>query len=187
MVMERAIPAAPPRPVERVTVMQGQALATGDAATEYSTVLGSCVATCLFDPEARVGGMNHFLLSEPPAGCGNATVDEHYGVYLMELLVNTMLGKGARKSRLKAHLYGGANVNRNMMRIGTANAEFARAFLVREGIELVREDLGGTCARRVDFRPASGQVRCRTVEDRLAPPVQPTSRPDKSTGDVELF
>ncbi len=187
MMMERPIAAAPGRAIDRITVMQGQALATGDPATEYSTVLGSCVATCLFDPESRVGGMNHFLLSEPPAGCGNATVDEHYGVYLMELLVNTMLGKGARKGRLKAHLYGGANVNRNMMRIGTANAEFARAFLIREGIELMREDLGGTCARRVDFRPASGQVRCRTVEDRLAPPVQPAGRPEKSTGDVELF
>ncbi|MCW1383028.1 chemotaxis protein CheD [Novosphingobium sp. KCTC 2891] len=173
--------------IERVTVMQGQALASSDPTIEFSTVLGSCVATCLYDPDARVGGMNHFLLSEPPAGHGGATLDEHYGVYLMELLVNTMLGKGARKSRLKAHLYGGANVNRNMMRIGTANAEFARAFLQREGIELAREDLGGTSARRVDFRPASGQVRCRTVEDRLAPPVQPTARPAKATGEVELF
>jgi len=51
----------------------------------------------------------------------------------------------------------------------------------------VRSDLGGNNARRIDFRPASGQVRCRTVEDRFAPPVQPTTRPEKATGDVELF
>lgn len=172
--------------LERVTVMQGQALASNDANIEYSTVLGSCVATCLYDPEAKVGGMNHFLLAEPPGHTG-AQVDEHYGVYLMELLVNNMLKKGARKGALKAHLYGGANVNRNMMRIGTANAEFARGFLLREGIALMREDLGGTQARRVDFRPSSGQVRCRTVEDKLAPPVQPNARPAKATGDVELF
>ncbi|WP_333839919.1 chemotaxis protein CheD [Novosphingobium sp.] len=171
----------------RVTVMQGQALASADPGLEYSTVLGSCVATCLFDPQARVGGMNHFLLAQPPAGYEGASVDEHYGVYLMELLVNEMIGKGARKSHLKAHLYGGANVNRNMMRIGTVNAEFARKFLVNEGITLAREDLGGTQARRVDFRPASGQVRLRTVEDRLAPPVQPTTRPARALGDVELF
>ena len=173
--------------LERVTVMQGQALASTDPGLEYSTVLGSCVATCLFDPESRVGGMNHFLLAEPPPGTPGASIDEHYGIYLMELLVNEMLKQGARKARLKAHLYGGANVNRNMMKIGTVNAEFARAFLLREGIVLMREDLGGNSARRVDFRPASGQVRCRTVEDRLAPPVQPIARPAKAFGEVELF
>ena len=185
---ERPIPGALERPIERVTVMQGQALVDREPQLEFSTVLGSCVASCLYDPEARVGGMNHFLLSEPPAGLAETTaVDEHYGVYLMELLVNEMLGIGARKSRLRAHLYGGANVNRNMMRIGTANAEFAQAFLRREGIIVMREDLGGTNARRVDFRPASGQIRFRTVEDRLALPVTPTARPDRASGDVELF
>ena len=173
--------------VTRINVLQGQARVSAGPRVEFSTVLGSCVATCLFDPDVQVGGMNHFLLAEPPPGSSVSLVDEHYGVYLMELLVNEMLKQGARKMRLKAHLYGGANVNRNMMRIGTVNAEFARAFLVREGIALMREDLGGTGARRVDFRPASGQVRCRTVEDRLAPPVQPTSRPAKAIGDVELF
>jgi chemotaxis protein CheD len=118
---------------------------------------------------------------------GNTAVDEHYGVYLMELLVNQMLSEGARKTRLKAHLYGGANINRHMARIGTANADFARMFLKREGIELMREDLGGTAARRVDLRPASGQIRCRTVEDHLAPATEPVVRAPRDTGDVELF
>ena len=174
-------------PLERITVMQGQALASASPSIEYSTVLGSCVATCLYDPQSKVGGMNHFLLSEPPANAPGTQIDEHYGVYLMELLVNQMLSRGARKSNLKAHLYGGANVNRNMMRSGTMNAEFAREFLRREGIALMREDLGGTNARRIDFRPASGQVRLRTVEDRFAPPVKPTQSPVVTRGDVELF
>jgi chemotaxis protein CheD len=187
MFQSRILPPDPTQ-IERITVMQGQALVSSSSTVEFSTVLGSCVATCLFDPDVRIGGMNHFLLSEPPAGLGgSAAVDEHYGVYLMELLVNQMLGQGARKARLKAHLYGGANINRNMVKIGTANAEFARIFLQREGIELLREDLGGSAARRVDLRPASGQVRCRTVEDHLAPTSQPAARSLRATGDVELF
>jgi len=185
--LEQRILAEPAVGPERITVLQGQALVSGEPRAELSTVLGSCVALCLFDPEARLGGMNHFLLAEPPISASGDTVDEFYGTYLMELLVNQMLAKGARKGRLKAHLYGGANVNRNMMRIGSANADFARSFVQREGIDLVRSDLGGISARRVDFRPASGQVRCRTVEDRFAPPVQPNTRPAKATGDVELF
>jgi len=172
---------------ERVTVMQGQALVSAETGVELSTVLGSCVALCLFDPAARLGGMNHFLLAEPPRSACGARIDEAYGTYLMELLVNQMMAHGARKARLRAHLYGGANVNRTMMPIGTANAEFARGFVGREGIELVHADLGGTSARRVDFRPASGFVRCRSVEDRFAPQGLPIPRPAKAGGDVELF
>lgn len=171
-------------PPTRLTVMQGQARVSAGPRVEFSTVLGSCVATCLFDPEEQVGGMNHFLLAEPPSGAG---VDEHYGIYLMELLINEILANGANKSRLRAHLYGGANLYPGMGAIGTANAAFAREFLQRERITLVREDLGGTSARRVDFRPASGMVRCRAVPNTLAPTERPLSRPTVASGEVELF
>ena len=74
-----------------------------------------------------------------------------------------------------------------MAPIGTANSYFARSFLLRERIPLLREYLGGSCARRVDFRPASGQVRCRSVENALAPEPKPTIRTGRASGDVELF
>lgn len=172
----------------RLTVLQGQFKVSAGPKVELGTVLGSCVATCLFDPVAELGGMNHFLLPEPPASHDRAEVDVHYGVYLMEMLINEMLAYGARKERLRAHLYGGANIRAGMQQIGTANAEFARGFLVRERIELMREDLGGTQARRVDFRPASGMVRCRTVAPSDAP--EPRPQPVFRTaprGEVELF
>ena len=186
MFQDRILPPATTR--ERITVMQGQALVSSDPNIEFSTVLGSCVALCLYDPEARIGGMNHFLLAEPPFGSGlGSMIDEHFGTYLMELLINHMLFLGSSKPRLKARLYGGGNVNRTTMRIGSANADFARSFVQREGIELLRSDLGGNCVRRVEFCPASGQVRCRHVEDCFAPPDTPTIRPAKAHGDVELF
>jgi len=74
-----------------------------------------------------------------------------------------------------------------MAAIGSANAEFARAFLVRERITLVREDMGGNAARRVDFRPASGMVRCRVVPNTQAPTERPIARTVATTGEVELF
>ena len=176
-----------PPGLARVTVLQGQVHVSGMPNVEMSTVLGSCVATCLYDPEAQAGGMNHFLLAEPPSHRSTGEFDEHYGVYLMELLINNMLTEGASKKRMRAHLYGGANLHAGMTRIGTVNANFAREFLAREGIPLVREDLGGINARRVHFRPADGKVRCRTVENNLAPDVRPITRPERATGDVELF
>lgn len=174
-----------PLPTTRITVLQGQARVSAGPRVELSTVLGSCVATCLYDPEVEVGGLNHFLLAEPPAG--GHEVDEHFGVYLMEVLINEMLANGAAKHRLRAHLYGGANLYPGMGAIGTANAQFARAFLARERIALVREDLGGNAARRVDFRPASGMVRCRAVPNTHAPAERPSARPTLATGEVELF
>ncbi len=167
--------------------MQGQAEASHDPNVEFSTILGSCVATCLFDPAARVGGMNHFLLAEPPPGKAVGDFDEHYGLFLMELLVNKTLALGAKRSRLKARLYGGANIRDGLAPIGTANAQFARSFLKREDIPLAHEDLEGRSARRVHFLPTKGLVRCRKVNDAPMPMQKPLGRPKSAGGDVELF
>ena len=176
-----------PPGLRRITLLQGEVQVSGDPGVEVSTVLGSCVATCLYDPVARIGGMNHFLLAEPPAHHKDMAFDEHYGVFLMELLINRMIGQGALKSRFRARLYGGANMHSLGQQIGTVNAAFARLFLEQEGIELAFADLGGDSARRVHFRPASGQVRCRTVDARKAPAALPVRRPEKASGDVEFF
>jgi len=184
-----ALHAAAPGAAEviRMTIVQGEAKASADPRVEMSTILGSCVATCLFDPVARVGGMNHFLLAEPPAHARSGAFDSDYGLFLMELLINEMLGLGARKSRMRARLYGGANLNPDLSPIGTANAIFARQFLEREGIPKVFEDLEGTQARRIQFRPASGQVRARLVPSDVAPTEKPVGRPQSALGTVELF
>lgn len=171
----------------RITVLQGEARVSADPAAEMSTVLGSCVATCLYDPAARVGGMNHFLLAEPPRHQAAVEFDEHFGLFLMELLVNEMLKLGACKQRLRARLYGGASLHHSGPPIGEVNAEFARGFLARERIDLAFADLGGTVARRVHFRPAWGQVRCRTTSIETAPQIKPIKRPAQANGEVELF
>lgn len=170
----------------RITVMQGQVhVGTGNPEI-LSTVLGSCIACCLYDPLARVGGMNHFLLAEPIAGSGTVA-DENYGVYLMELLINQMMTRGGVKSRMKAHIYGGANMYSGMTRIGEANSIFAANFLADENIPIVRRDTGGDMARRVDFDPVLGRTRCRVVERVAAPAPAPVRRPRSIGGEVELF
>lgn len=187
-----ALPTFPAQSAEdgdtiRLTIVQGQARASGDRRIEMSTILGSCVATCLFDPVAQIGGMNHFLLAEPPSHARSQTFDSDYGLYLMELLINEMLGLGAIKSRMRARLYGGANLNPDLSPIGSVNAAFARQFLDREGIPKVFEDLEGTQARRIQLRPATGLVRARLVPAETAPTQKPVGRPQFALGTVELF
>jgi chemotaxis protein CheD len=173
--------------LKRLSVMQGNVEISRATDVMMTTVLGSCVACCMFDPVMRVGGMNHFLLSEPGPAEGSVKVDEHYGVYLMEVLINGMLSQGVRKQSIKAHLYGGANLHANMQKIGSANAQFAQDFLARENIQLFHMDLGGTTARRVDFIPAQGRVRCRVLKEQVEVARPVLTRPATDRGDVELF
>lgn len=168
----------------RLSVIQGQARVSGDPRLELTTVLGSCIACCLFDSANNVGGMNHFLLASPNK---DHRLDEHYGVYLMEVLINEMLAYGADRRMLRAHLYGGANMTNGMNWIGTANAEFSVAFLKAEGIPVVGQSIGGSSARRVDFRPYRGMARCRIVDNVMAPATIPTLKVAQNHGDIELF
>jgi chemotaxis protein CheD len=169
---------------QRITVMQGAAEVSDRPGTILTTILGSCVAACLYDPIARVGGMNHFLLAEPGHG-GSGGQDEAFGVYLMEILINAMLKHGASRSRLRAHLYGAANFHPRMAFVGQSNAAFARQFLEQEGIPCLRADLGGRQARRVEFDAVEGRARALIVaRAEETARTRPQTRPGN---DVELF
>jgi chemotaxis protein CheD len=171
----------------RMNVSQGARHVTDDPATVLTTVLGSCVACCLYDGHARIGGMNHFLLAEPRRSGGHGGAGaERYGLYAMELLVNDLPNAGALRHHLRAHLYGGANLHPRMEAIGTANAAFAHRFLAADGIPVIHSHLGGTQARRIDFRAAMGQARCRVVEEDVAPIIHRPVAP-ATLGEVELF
>lgn len=161
--------AIPRSPTRRIHLLQGQFRVSDDPNVEFATVLGSCIAACLFDPEARLGGMNHFVLAEPLANKSDGEINKEHGSYLMEALVNEMLAAGASRRQLRAHLYGGANLLAGMAWIGAANAEFARAFLAEQNIALSYVDTGGAKARQVDFRPALGKVRCQAIKSLAGP------------------
>jgi chemotaxis protein CheD len=177
--------------LRRINVIQGETRVSQDKDVVLTTVLGSCISACLYDPIAGIGGLNHFLLAEPGVAETDPKSMQRYGVYAMEVLINAMMALGAQRHSLKARLFGGAMMRDGFRDIGTANAQFARRFLADERIALVGEDVGGVSARRVEFRPALGLARCRHVTDtavplpRVARPAPPP--PPAATGDVEFF
>ena len=131
-----------------------------------ATVLGSCVAACLFDASARVGGMNHFMLPDAAPGDGSA----RYGAHAMELLINGLLKHGASRARLQAKVFGGGNVLRGMTidPIGTRNARFVLEYLAAERIPVLAQDLGDVHPRKVCFFVRTG----RTLVKRLPAAVE---------------
>ncbi|HEX5093362.1 MAG TPA: chemoreceptor glutamine deamidase CheD [Burkholderiales bacterium] len=130
------------------------------------TVLGSCVSACIRDPVARIGGLNHFMLPEATADESVASQPMRYGVYAMEVLINDILRRGARRDRLEAKVAGGGNVLRGFggNTVGDRNAAFVTRFLEAEGIRVLGSDLGGGHARKIYYFPASGRLRCKTLQ-----------------------
>lgn len=174
--------------LRRLHVIQGEHAVSPRPDVVMTTVLGSCVAACLHDPAARVGGMNHFLLPEDAGGCADGEATMRYGAYAMEILINDLMKLGARRERLQAKLFGGARLFDGLGDIGAANAAFAKHFLQTEGVEVVGASLGGLKARRVEFWPADGRARQRAVEQAPQPPrFSPIPAVEGDSGAVELF
>lgn len=125
------------------------------------TTLGSCIAACLWDRQAQVGGMNHFML---PEGAGDSG---RYGSYAMELLINEMMKRGASKSRMEAKIFGGGAVisGMNTINVGERNTNFVMDFLKLERIPVVSKDVLDVYPRKVCFLPHSGKAMVK----RLAP------------------
>jgi chemotaxis protein CheD len=143
---------------KRITVVQGDYSVSRDSSVVLASILGSCVAACIRDPVAGIGGMNHFLLPGEQSG-DLLNSAQRYGVHLMELLLNALLREGASRSRLEAKVFGGASVLASRFDVGERNGEFALRFLRDEGINVTSHSLGGQRARKIEFWPASGRAR----------------------------
>lgn len=170
----------------KIHVIQGHFVVSDEDDVVLTTILGSCVAACFRDPVAGVGGMNHFLLP----GDGE-TEGLRYGVQSMELLVNGLLRRGARRERIEAKLFGGARLIDGLTDVGAQNADFAERFLRDEGIQNLGGSLRGDHARRVQFWPVAGRARQIRLEaggisifsqERVRKPP-----PEPDSGGLELF
>lgn len=182
--------------VNVVQVFQGDFFVSTREGEMLATVLGSCVAACIRDPVAAVGGMNHFLL--PDKG-GDTNPDLpfsaslRYGSYSMEQLINGILAAGGRRERLEVKIFGGANVLAGLRGIGHQNADFIERYLKAEGFRVTAADLRGNLPRKVQYFPSSGVARVKQIEDASAKTVFQRETAKKITavqtqsGSIELF
>lgn len=173
---------------DRIHVIQGECAVTGEPEAVLTTVLGSCVAACMRYPTLGIGGMNHFLL--PGEGERSRLNEaERFGVYLMELLVNGLLKRGARRENIEVKLFGGARTMQGFTDIGAKNIAFARRFVEEEGLTYTGGSVGGDQGRRLEYRPATGKARQFLLPRTVAPvaPVVPRLPPLPASGELELF
>jgi chemotaxis protein CheD len=126
-----------------------------------TTVLGSCVSVCLWDPQAAVGGINHFVLP-----LGGSERSPRYGNHAVPMLLERVLACGARREHLLAAIYGGASVlagDTGGPKLGSRNVEVALDLIRRADIAIVRLDVGGRVGRKLTFRSADGTTLIRKL------------------------
>ena len=124
------------------------------------TVLGSCVAVCLWDEALLFGGMNHFIHARPWAGQRNA----QFGLFSVPHLLRVMIDKGARRSNLVAHVAGGAESPGLASGIGRDNAALALELLRQWTIPVGCVDVGGSRGRKVVVSNRTGELSLSVIE-----------------------
>jgi len=154
---------APPCKSMAVKVLPGEHYVSTAGQEMIVTVLGSCVAACVWDTRLKIGGMNHFML---PDGGSSAEVPVdkamRFGNFAMEELINDVLRRGGRRDSLESKVFGGgivvAGVGNASVSVGDRNADFVRRYLSEEGYRIAAQDLGGPHPRRIHFFPRLGKV-----------------------------
>ena len=176
--------------IEAVRVLPGEYFVHNEDML-IMTTLGSCIAACLWDREARVGGMNHFML---PEGSGDSG---RYGSFAMELLINQMMKRGASRITMEAKVFGGGQIisGMNTLNVGERNTAFVLDYLKTERIPVVSRDVLDVYPRKVCFLPASGKAMVKRLasanteallaQDRAA--AQKTVPVATRGGSVDLF
>lgn len=176
---------------DAVKVLPGEYYVTADDML-IMTVLGSCIAACIWDPRVRVGGMNHFMLPE-----GGGDTSGRYGSYAMELLINEMMKLGARREHMQAKVFGGGQVMHTFttMNVGERNTQFVLDYLQTERIAIISKDVLDIHPRKVCYFPATGKAMCKrlahshpeTLETQERKGSAVTVAKSTSGGSVDLF
>lgn len=196
VLLNRPVPNPTPQLVKKM-IMPGDYCVSW-APAEITTLLGSCVAACLWDSHRKIGGVNHFMLPDSPSQANTLaekTKSLRYGLYAMEVLVNDLLAMGARREHLSAKVFGGANISGvlNSQHIGRRNAEFVVDFLLKDKIKVIASDLGGSHSRRIRFNTQTSAVRVERVASANSAALQQEKRysekinKDPVNGDIVFF
>lgn len=135
------------------------------------TVVGSCIALCLWDSTTSSGGMVHIMM--PKSNGNKAEQKGKYADTAVETLLNEMIGQGCKQEAIVAKIAGGAsmfyhkNEKIEEQHIGKKNSRIVKKILHEFNVPLKSEDTGGTAGRRIVFNPSTGKIVSDIIEKNL--------------------
>lgn len=128
------------------------------------TILGSCVAVCLFDPVKKIGSINHFML---PFWNGTGLASPKYGNIAIQKIIDKMTEMGSKPINIEAKVFGGGEVvetKSNLFRIGERNIEIAINTLKEHKIRITGQSVGGKFGRKIRFNTETGVVLMKVIQ-----------------------
>lgn len=127
------------------------------------TILGSCVAVCLYDKNLKIGGINHFML---PFWNGRGLASPKYGNIAIEKLIERMVALGSSKPNISAKIFGGGNVletSTDTFNIGSRNIQVALEVLAEHKIPILAKSTGGKQGRRIIFNTFTNEIQQKYI------------------------
>ncbi|MBF0294783.1 MAG: chemotaxis protein CheD [Magnetococcales bacterium] len=129
-----------------------------------TTVLGSCIAVCLWDRFRKEGGMNHYKL---PLWNGDGLPSPKFGNIAIAKLIERMDEMGCLKRNIVAKVFGGGAVIKSesgLLNVGERNIEVALDCLAKEGIPIIASDIGGDYSRKIIFNTQEGTILMKKAQ-----------------------
>jgi chemotaxis protein CheD len=137
----------------------------GGSSAQIGTLLGSCIAICLWHPILKIGGMCHFVLpnAHDPKSIG---LDGRYAEDAMEMFRQSVRMKNTTMKEYHGLIYGGGNMVMGLAKadedtIGMRNAGVAMELLAADKVAIMVVDVGETWSRRISFNVATGEVNVK--------------------------
>ncbi len=130
-----------------------------------NTVLGSCICACIRDPNAGIGGMNHYMLPgvmrdfDPATSDTKSNLANRYGQHAMDNLIEHLIAVGCNKNNLEVKIFGGGHVMDMASDVGGENVQFAKKYLADVGMKIASSDLGDDYPRKINYSPKTGKVK----------------------------
>ncbi|MFW5887371.1 MAG: chemotaxis-specific protein-glutamate methyltransferase CheB [Bacteriovoracia bacterium] len=133
-----------------------------------TTVLGSCIAVCLYDKRLSCGGVCHYYLPDTSNESDAANRPNKYGVQAIPNLLRKFKEHGSAPKDIVAKVVGGGHVvsaiEENDNEVGQLNIKIARELLKRYSIPIVAEDVGGLFGRKILFSTSSGEIKLKKIQ-----------------------
>jgi len=129
-----------------------------------NTILGSCVAVCLYDTVWKFGGINHYML---PFWNGQGLASPKFGNIAINKLLEKMLVLGSNQKNIIAKVFGGGNIlegSTSQFMIGDRNVTVAKDMLMELKIQIVSQSVGGTLGRKIQFNVVTGEVKQKMID-----------------------
>ena len=130
------------------------------------TLVGSCVAVCIYNRKNGSAAMNHFLLGRPERA-NNGDIGT-FGTTSTEYIISRLLKEDPVVSHYRAQVFGGAAVLKNLQKtsdIGADNLAGAMEVLKRYHIRTQVSQTGGNRGRRICFDTDTNEITCRFTGD----------------------